>query len=286
MFTPLLFYGFIKPLSLLPLSVLYRGGDLSSFLLRKLIGYRIKVVRSNLERAFPEMSKEERIRTEKAFYRHLGELLAESIKYFSIKEEEVKKMLSCRNPELPEYYYEQGQHIILAGGHFNSWELYAMGAPFHLKHRAFALYRPLKDAFFDRAMKKTRERFGLRMIPIRKAARPFQMENPTATVFASDQAPKNTRNVHWMEFLNQDTPVMKGVEHFAKRYNIPVIFGTMRRQARGHYEVSYELITEEPQNTEEGWITEAHTKALEREIRRKPEHWLWTHRRWKRTRSE
>jgi KDO2-lipid IV(A) lauroyltransferase len=250
------------------------------------MGYRRKVVRANLERAFPEMGRNERLRVEKAFYRHLGELLAESIKFFSIDREQAERMLTCRNPELPRHYREKGQHVILAGGHFNSWELYAMGAPFHLEHLAFAIYRPLKDPFFDRVMKRTRERFGLRMIPVRKAARPFRMERPTATIFATDQSPKNTRNVHWMRFLNQDTPVMKGVERFARQYGIPVIFGTIERRSRGHYEVIYELITEEPEKTEDGWITEAHTKALEREILRKPEHWLWTHRRWKRTRSK
>ncbi len=282
MFGPLLFYGLIKPLSLLPLSLLYRLGSFTSFLLHRVIAYRRRVVRSNLERSFPEKSSEERRRIEKAFYEHLGDLLVESIKFFSIRREQAFRMLTCTNPELPAHYFEKGQHIILAGGHFNSWELYAMGAPFHLEHQAFALYKPLRNAFFDRVMKRTRERFGLKMIPIRKANKAFRMEVPSATIFATDQSPKSTRNVHWVSFLDQDTPVMKGVEHFAREYGIPVIFGTIHRIARGRYEVSYELITEDPRSKAEGWITEAHTKALEREIRQKPEHWLWTHRRWKR----
>ncbi|MCB0786185.1 MAG: hypothetical protein KDC02_18495, partial [Flavobacteriales bacterium] len=31
----------------------------------------------------------------------------------------------------------------------------------------------------------------------------------------------------------------------------------------------------------EGEITEIHTRRLEADIRRSPEIWLWTHRRWK-----
>ncbi len=284
MFSPILYYGLIKPLSLLPIRLLYRLGSFSALLLRGPIAYRRKVVRENLSNAFPEMDPEERGRVEKTFYRHLGDLIAESIKFFSIRRKEAEKMLQCRNPELPRRYFEEGKHIILAGGHFNNWELYAMGAPFHLDHHAFALYKPLRDRFFDRVMKRTRERFGLKMIPIRKGAHPFQMKEPTATIFATDQAPKNTRNVHWMEFLNQDTPVMKGVERFARQYGIPVIFGTIQRLGRGRYEVIYELITDDPGSCEEGWITEAHTEALEREIKERPEHWLWTHRRWKKKR--
>ena len=283
MLGPLLFYGLIKPLSLLPLGVLYRMGSFISFLLYRLIRYRRKVVRSNLERSFPDKDISELKRIEQAFYGHLGDLLVESIKFFSIGREQATRMLSCQNPELPAHYYAKGQHIILAGGHFNSWELCTMGAPIHLQHKAFALYKPLRNAFFDRVMKQTRERFGLQMISIRKANKAFRMEEPTVTVFATDQSPGNVRNVHWMEFLNQETPVMKGVEHFAQEHDIPVIFATVRRKARGRYEVTFELISETPKATEDGWITEAHTKALEREIRKKPEHWLWTHRRWKKS---
>lgn len=261
-------------------------GDLLAIVLRDLVAYRRKVVRSNLARSFPDMSMEERKRIEKAFYRHLGDLIVESIKFFSIDKKKAERMLVCRNPELPAHYYRKGQHVILAGGHYNSWELCALAAPFHLEHKAFAIYKPLRDRFFDRRMKATRERFGLRMIPVQKAAHAFKMKEPTATIFGADQAPKNTRNVHWMKFLEQDTPVMKGVEKFAKEWDIPVIFGTIQRLSRGHYEISFQLITEDPTSEPEGHITEAHTRALEEEIRKKPEHWLWSHRRWKKSRKK
>lgn len=286
MLSPLLFYGLVKPLSWLPLRVLYGLGSLTAFLLHRLLGFRRSVVRRNLERSFPEKGTDEKRRIERAFYVHLGQLLAESIKFFSIREDEASQMLTCRNPELPRSYFDKGRHVILVGGHLNNWELYAMAAPFHLSHRTYALYKPLSDKFFDRRLRETRERFGLRMLPIRKASAAFRSEDPSATVFAADQSPSNTRNVHWLEFLNQDTPVMKGVERFAKEYDMPVIFGVMHRKERGRYEVSYELITENPGDTEEGWITETHTKTLEREILKKPEHWLWSHRRWKKSRAK
>ena len=42
------------------------------------------------------------------------------------------------------------------------------------------------------------------------------------------------------------------------------------------------VLTNEPRSTNWGDITEAHTKALEKEIRNNPTQWLWSHRRWKR----
>ena len=36
-----------------------------------------------------------------------------------------------------------------------------------------------------------------------------------------------------------------------------------------------------PKNTQEGEISELHTKKLEKDIMAQPEIWLWSHRRWK-----
>ena len=43
-----------------------------------------------------------------------------------------------------------------------------------------------------------------------------------------------------------------------------------------------QLISDKPRTLHWGEITEAHTKALEQEIRKNPSQWLWSHRRWKR----
>ena len=46
-----------------------------------------------------------------------------------------------------------------------------------------------------------------------------------------------------------------------------------------------ELLFENPEATEEGEISEAHTRKLEKDIIDQPEIWLWTHRKWKYTKQ-
>lgn len=84
-----------------------------------------------------------------------------------------------------------------------------------------------------------------------------------------------------MQFLNQETGVLFGTEKYATDYNYPVVYGCINKVSRGHYEVEFELIHDQPAGLPYGYITEAHTRLLERDIRRKPEFWLWSHRRWK-----
>ena len=45
--------------------------------------------------------------------------------------------------------------------------------------------------------------------------------------------------------------------------------------------MTFELITENPNETTEGFIMEKHASLLENDIIKNPEYWLWTHKRWK-----
>lgn len=58
--------------------------------------------------------------------------------------------------------YNQGRNIILAGGHMNNWELFAIALPCYISHKAVAIYSPLKNKFFDNKMKETRESTDLK----------------------------------------------------------------------------------------------------------------------------
>ncbi|MFM9007455.1 MAG: lysophospholipid acyltransferase family protein, partial [Bacteroidota bacterium] len=91
-----LFYLFIKPLSLLPMRVLYMLSDVMFLVFFYLTPYRKKVVRENIDRSFPEKSSREKRRIMKAFYRHFCDLIVESVKIFSISEQEAKMRMRFR----------------------------------------------------------------------------------------------------------------------------------------------------------------------------------------------
>jgi len=85
----------------------------------------------------------------------------------------------------------------------------------------------------------------------------------------------------WIPFLHQPTAVFLGAEELAKRHNMAVVYGSMRRMKRGHYSISMELLTDHPADLEPGEITRWHTAALERLLQDQPQYWLWSHNRWK-----
>jgi KDO2-lipid IV(A) lauroyltransferase len=61
-----------------------------------------------------------------------------------------------------------------------------------------------------------------------------------------------------------------------------VIFAEIERIKRGYYELKLMMLTENPVETAQGEITRQYATVMEDYIRRHPDNWLWSHRRWKR----
>lgn len=282
-FNILLYYLVIIPISLLPFPLLYGVSNFLFVMIYHVIGYRKKVVLQNIKNSFPEKSEQECEVIMKQFYRHFCDLVVESLKAFTISKKAVAKRMICNNPELIDKYFELNRSVIIAGGHYNNWEIFAVAVDSIIKHSSAGIYTPLSNKFFDNKMRKTRSRYGLQMIPTKEVKSFFDnnKDKLTATVFGSDQSPSNPNNAHWMTFLNQDTGVLFGTEKYAKEYNMPVIYGRINKVKRGHYTLDLILVTDTPNETVHGEITEKVARLLEKDIQTLPQYWLWTHRRWK-----
>lgn len=284
----ILYYLILLPLSKLPLSALYKLSDFMYLVLYRGLGYRTKVVFGNLRNSFPEKSEVEIKAIGDEFYRFFCDQLVETIRLFSMSKEELYERCKMKDIELFHRHFAEGRSVIIAGGHYNNWELVAMGLCAQVPHEGVALYHPLKNQFFNQKLQDSRGRFGLEMVPTRDSRTFFadNKERLIATVFGTDQAPSNPRNAYWTMFLKQETPVFWGTERYAKQYDWPVVFIKVDRVGRGYFTVETLPVSSDPKSTAEGEITETHTRILEKIIREKPDYWLWTHRRWKRTRPE
>ena len=84
-----LLYAVVRLHALLPMAALYVLSDAFYVLIYRLVGYRRRVVRSNLEGAFPHLSPDERLRLERRFYHHFSDYIVETIKLAGISHEEL-----------------------------------------------------------------------------------------------------------------------------------------------------------------------------------------------------
>lgn len=279
----ILYWGLIKPVSLLPYPALYAVSGFLYLIFYRVFPYRKKIVTDNLKKSFPDKSEQEINRITSAFYRHFCDLIVESVKNFSISAQQAHSRLIQENPELINGYFEKGQRVIIAGGHYCNWELWAVAAKPALKHDVIGIYKRLSNAYFDRKMRESRGKFGLKLVPTKEIGDYMRIQSdvPDAIVFAVDQSPSNPKKAYWIQFLGRETAALFGTEKYATTYNLPVIWGHMTKRKRGYYSVRYELVCEKSSDTAHGEITTKLHQILEKDIRNAPEYWLWTHKRWK-----
>lgn len=281
---------FLRLFSRMPFGVLHAISGLVARLASDVVGYRRPVIRGNIERSFPERSKAEHRQIERLYYRHFADITLESIKNFSISDADARSRMGHERVEVFEPFFEAGRSVLIAGGHFNNWELYAMTANQNVPHDVMAVYKRLSNKTMDEAVRKSRQRFGLEMV--RTVDSQAWMDahvsgyRPKAVVMGFDQSPADPIKSWWNAFLHQETAWYFGLEKWARMYDLPVIYGHIKKLKRGRYETHYELVTDAPNSLPEGAILQRCIDLLEADIRETPHQWLWSHKRWKHARPE
>lgn len=278
------YYFLVLPLSYLPLGILYIFTDFFFLILATVFPYRKKVIEENLKRSFPNKSPKELKQLKRQFYLHFCDLLAEGIKNLSISKKELSRRFKVNNPELMDDLFSQNKSVILVSGHYNNWEWLISSQSFLFKHQAMGIGMPMTSKFWDKKINERRMRYGMKVIHAKNFKDEIQKnsEYPIAILTLADQSPGDSTKAYWTKFLNQETAVLFGVEQMAHTYDFAVVFFATRKVTRGYYEMDLKLITDNPRKLEWGSITEKHLHLLEKEIIDKPEHWIWSHKRWKR----
>ena len=255
----------------------------------RLIGYRRRVVRDNLAACFPELSDSERRAIERRYYRHLGDLVVEFIYGLFATPPQLRRRYHFVNRELLDRYYEQGRSVILMAGHMGNWEYMVCSLGMQVRHHGIGVGMPLHSKLVGDFVARKRVRYGTQVVykdTVRQEVDYYDRHHvPCALMMLSDQSPVNPHRSYWTTFLGRDTAFLYGAEHFARQYNYPVIYYNVVQVRRGHYEVTFSLLCDKPQEVPQYAVTEAYVRRLEADIRRRPELWLWSHRRWKLTRN-
>ncbi len=268
--------------SLLPLRVLYLVSDLLFQLLFNVLKYRIPVTMHNLQCSFPEKTETERRQIARKYYKNLCDSIVETVKLMSISKTQLDRRIQC-NWEAFDAMTQQDRNGQAYMSHQFNWEWATVLCNWRAPRRFTGLYMPLSSAAFNRIYLYLRGRSGTRLIAVQNMQQEMaRVQNEKILWgFIADQNPSDPKRVSWNDFLNRKTAFFKGPEFVARRYNNLVYFGEIVKIKRGYYEIKLKLAFDNPRSTKEGEITEAYVQHLEQSIKRQPENWVWSHRRWK-----
>ena len=276
-------YSFCYLFSLLPWRIIYQLSDIATFILQRVVKYRVAVVQQNLAIAFPNKTILERKKIADEFYQQFTDSFIETFKLLSMSDKTFVKRFSS-NAEVLNDLYATGQNVQIMAGHFFNWEFANWGVGKYSQYPFIAVYMPLSNPHFNKMILGLRKKYGSIMIPatnFRAQFQKFATKGRYAMALAADQNPGNPLSAFWVPFFGQLTPFVKGPEKGAKLNNTAQVFVHFYRVKRGYYHSEYEVMTTSPNYFKDGQLTALYVKVLEEKIKQNPSNYLWTHRRWR-----
>ena len=260
------------------------------FILRYIVRYRLKVVTENIARSFPDKSKKERALIVDNFYRHFAHQNIESLQFILMSPKKIKQKFIFDNIELLEDFAKQKRNMTAVIGHYGNWDWMASIPLWSDKFVVGTLYKSIKNKFFNNLFFKIRSRFGVHCINMKQALRGIielnKAPKPNIIAYIADQSTTIKNVHHWINFLNQDTAVQSGWATIARKFDTIVLYLKITPISKGRYTAHFEVITEDPKLINEEELIKVYFAKLERDIKEKPEYWLWSHKRWKHKREK
>ncbi len=252
-----------------------------------LTGYRKKVTRDNIARAFPELPPEERERIMRGAYENYGIALVEMLWTYGQGPEVLASLVHIDNPDLLDQLLGRGKGVILLSAHYGSWELLLSSVRLHIPVRVTAIAQRQRNEYVDAHIDMRRRRFDTVTVAMGPAVREVLaalQRNEVVLILGDQSGPKESI---FIPFFGRPSATHRGAAAFALRTGAAMLALFLVRQTDGTYRGVFEEIdTHALEGSREDQVVELtfrHAAVLERAIRRHPDHWLWMHKRWKHT---
>ena len=245
-----------------------------------------RIAERNLAAAFPLRSASERREIVRAAFSHFGRLLFEVLKFSTLSPDAMLARVEFDGEERARLAYAQGKGVLFVTGHFGFWELHAVVHALRLAPIG-VLARALDNPELNRLLESIRERTGNSVIyrknTIRRVMRMLQTRQGVAVLI--DQHIQS-RDAIYVDFFDRPAATTSAVAAIALRTGAPVVPVFALPLGGGRYRMIYEHPVEPPGADSPDAVrefTQRCTDVLEMYVRRRPDLWLWMHRRWRET---
>lgn len=241
-----------------------------------------KVVKRNLDLAFPDMSPAERKRLLDVQWRNTGRVFAE----FPILDKltPAKGRVEVINGERLDAIREAGKPVVFVSGHFSNWEI----MPLTIVHFGVVCemtYRAANNPWVDKRIKESRARYGVKLFAPKGGDGSREllqgMKRGASVALMNDQ--KFNRGLA-VPFFGHDAFTAPGPTRLALKFGTVLQTMTVRRlkgarfQAIVHEPIELERTGDRSRDIELG--VRRISAFVEEEVRNHPEDWFWVHKRW------
>jgi KDO2-lipid IV(A) lauroyltransferase len=238
----------------------------------------------NLAAAFPLWSRTRRRAVARLVFQHFGRLLFELLKFSTLAPEAMLTRAEFEGEERARLAYAQGKGVLFFTGHLGFWELHAIAHAVKIEPIG-VLARALDNSRLNALLEQIRQSTGNTVIyrqgTIRRVLRRLHAGRGVALLI--DQHIQD-RDAVYVDFFERPVATTSVLAALALRTGAPVIPVFALPIGPGRYRMIYEHPVEPPPADHPDAVrefTQRCTDVLEMYVRRRPELWLWMHRRWR-----
>jgi KDO2-lipid IV(A) lauroyltransferase len=254
-------------------------------LVYRLVPSRRRIAYDNLSKALGDSLSEHELRDiVKKVFQNIGRTLVEFARFGKIKQEGAQRLIVGSGKEYFEKALREGRGAIMVTAHFGNWELLgswiaAVGFPVDF------LVGTQHNRKVDDMFNEFRRQMGVNIIPLKTSIRKIfkSLKANRVAAMVADQHAHSGRLV--IDFFGRKAATPKGPAAFAVRAQCPLIPMLMRRERYDRHVIEVGRPIYPPNTGDEEkdikTMTIAYTRFFEEGIRRYPDQWMWTHRRWK-----
>lgn len=243
-----------------------------------------RVALANLEQCFPARSAAERRAIARAMFKHFGHVLMALLTFSALSDEEMLARAEFEGDDRVRLAYAKGKGVLFFTGHFGFWEQQALAHGLQLRPIG-VLARTLDNPRLNELLEQMRTRTGNRVIYRQGAVRRVlkQLAAGEGVAMLIDQH-MHSPDAIWVNFFQRPAATTSTLAAIALRTGAVVIPVFALPLPGGRFRFVYESPVEPPAGDGPEAIrefTQRCTDVLEMQVRRRPELWLWMHRRWR-----
>jgi KDO2-lipid IV(A) lauroyltransferase len=279
--------GIILLANILPVRLSLRLGDIIGFKAFSILRYRRRVTLNNLKRSFGDRyTDREYKQIGLRSYINLARSLIEFAMFPRLVKRDFSQKISVVNGEPLRAHFDSGKGAVMISGHFGSWEL--MGA--YLARNGWPidfLVGVQHNRLVNDLMNRHRQIFGIGLIEIGVAARGVfsAIKNGRGVAMLADQDAGSDGVI--IDFFGRPASTAKGPAAFALKTDTPVFYGAFVREGLDRHVLYVEgpiaVVKSKDKEDDIRRLTQAYSDQLAKYIAKYPDHWLWSHKRWKST---
>lgn len=252
-------------------------GWLTSRLVAPLAGYNRRIDR-NLSYVFPDISASDRKKIKRGVPDNVGRTLIELYSGQDFVDHATAMPLTGPGAEILAQAHADNRAVILVTGHFGNYDV-ARAALIGRGYRVGGLYSPMHNPYFNEHYVAAINKIGKPLFPRGRRGLAELVRFIKTGGMIGIVTDQHVVRGEPMTFFGKPAATSLSAAEMALKYDAIMVPIYGIRQPNG---IDFEISVEAPiPHTDPVTMTAALNASLEALIRKYPEQWLWSHRRWK-----